>query len=31
MWVDLGYSDADYRHWSRFVDVYVLGEGPPTQ
>jgi uncharacterized protein YabE (DUF348 family) len=28
MWIDLGYSDADYRHWSRYVDVYVLGEAP---
>lgn len=30
MWIDLGYSDADYRQWSRYVDVYVLGEGPST-
>lgn len=28
MWIDLGYSDADYQHWSRYVDVYVLGEPP---
>lgn len=28
MWIDLGYSDADYQQWSRNVDVYVLGEAP---
>lgn len=28
MWIDLGYSDADYRPWARYVDVYVLGEPP---
>jgi resuscitation-promoting factor RpfB len=30
MWVDLGYSDADYRPWARYVDVYVLGEPPAS-
>jgi uncharacterized protein YabE (DUF348 family)/3D (Asp-Asp-Asp) domain-containing protein len=29
-WVDLGYSDADWRSWSRPVDVYLLAP-PPNQ
>lgn len=24
LWIDLGYSDADFRSWSRYVDVYLL-------
>jgi uncharacterized protein YabE (DUF348 family)/3D (Asp-Asp-Asp) domain-containing protein len=28
LWVDLGYSDADYRHWSRYVEIYVLTPVP---
>jgi uncharacterized protein YabE (DUF348 family) len=28
MWVDLGYSDNDYQHWSRTVDVYLLTPVP---
>lgn len=27
-WIDLGYSDADYQHWSRWVDVYLLTPVP---
>jgi 3D (Asp-Asp-Asp) domain-containing protein len=27
-WIDLGYSDADWRSWSRRVQVYVLGTTP---
>jgi uncharacterized protein YabE (DUF348 family) len=30
MWIDLGYSDADFQSWARYVDVYVLGEPPAT-
>lgn len=28
LWIDLGYSDADYRHWSRYVDIYLLTPVP---
>jgi uncharacterized protein YabE (DUF348 family) len=28
LWIDLGYSDADYQHWSRYVDIYVLTPVP---
>lgn len=28
MWIDLGYSDADWRSWSSYVDVYVLTPPP---
>ncbi len=28
MFIDLGYSDADYRSWSRWVDVYLLTPVP---
>jgi 3D (Asp-Asp-Asp) domain-containing protein len=24
LWVDLGYSDADYRGWYGYHDVYIL-------
>ncbi|MDX2162441.1 MAG: ubiquitin-like domain-containing protein [bacterium] len=27
-WIDLGYSDADYRPWARYVDVYLLAPPP---
>ncbi len=27
-WVDLGYSDADWVSWSRYVDVYLLAPPP---
>jgi uncharacterized protein YabE (DUF348 family) len=30
MWVDLGYSDDDYQHWSHYVEVYVLTPIPET-
>ena len=30
LWIDLGYSDHDYRHWARWVDVYVLTPVPPN-
>lgn len=29
-WIDLGYSDADWVSWSRYVDVYVLTPVPAT-
>jgi uncharacterized protein YabE (DUF348 family)/3D (Asp-Asp-Asp) domain-containing protein len=29
-WIDLGYSDADWRSWSRPVEVYLLAP-PPRQ
>lgn len=29
-WIDLGYSDADWRSWSRSIDVYLLAP-PPRQ
>ncbi len=28
LWVDLGYSDADYRGWSGYADVYILTPVP---
>lgn len=28
LWVDLGYSDHDYEHWARYVDVYFLTPVP---
>ena len=28
LWVDLGYSDADWRSWSGYVDVYILTPVP---
>jgi uncharacterized protein YabE (DUF348 family) len=28
LWIDLGYSDADFRPWSRYVNVYVLTPVP---
>jgi uncharacterized protein YabE (DUF348 family) len=30
LWIDLGYSDADFRPWSRYVNVYILTPVPPT-
>jgi uncharacterized protein YabE (DUF348 family)/3D (Asp-Asp-Asp) domain-containing protein len=30
LWIDLGYSDADFRSWSRYVNVYILTPVPPT-
>jgi resuscitation-promoting factor RpfB len=27
-WIDLGYSDADYRSWHQYVDVYLLTPVP---
>jgi uncharacterized protein YabE (DUF348 family) len=29
LWIDLGYSDADFQHWARPVDVYLLTPVPP--
>ncbi|NWF70554.1 MAG: DUF348 domain-containing protein [Chloroflexi bacterium] len=29
-WVDLGYSDADWVSWSRYVDIYLLLPVPET-
>lgn len=29
LWVDLGYSDSDWRSWSGYVDVYILTPVPP--
>ena len=29
LWVDLGYSDADYRGWYGYHDVYILTPVPP--
>ncbi|MCA9871953.1 MAG: DUF348 domain-containing protein [Anaerolineae bacterium] len=29
-WIDLGYDDGTARHWSRCVDVYMVGEPPPS-
>ncbi|MFT3895971.1 MAG: ubiquitin-like domain-containing protein [Anaerolineales bacterium] len=29
-WIDLGYSDADYKGWSSWVTVYFLTPVPPT-
>lgn len=28
LWIDLGYSDADYQPWSGFVTVYFLAPAP---
>lgn len=28
LWIDLGYSDADWRSWSGYVDVYILTPVP---
>jgi len=28
LWIDLGYEDHDYVHWSEFVDVYLLTPVP---
>ncbi len=28
LWIDLGYSDADYRGWSGYTDVYILTPVP---
>ncbi len=28
MWIDLGYSDADFRQWARYVEVYILTPVP---
>ncbi|MBK8024291.1 MAG: DUF348 domain-containing protein [Chloroflexi bacterium] len=30
LWVDLGYSDADWVSWSGYVDVYILTPVPPV-
>jgi len=30
LWVDLGYSDADWRTWSGYTDVYILTPVPAT-
>lgn len=30
LWVDLGYSDADYRGWYGYHDVYILTPVPPN-
>ncbi len=30
LFIDLGYSDADYRPWSKWVDVYLLTPVPPA-
>ncbi|MCS6836749.1 MAG: G5 domain-containing protein [Anaerolineae bacterium] len=29
-WIDLGYSDADFVGWHRYVDVYLLAPVPPN-
>lgn len=29
-WIDLGYDDGQLRPWGRCVDVYLLGEPPPS-
>jgi resuscitation-promoting factor RpfB len=29
-WIDLGYSDDDYQHWSSWVTVYFLTPVPPN-
>lgn len=32
LWIDLGYSDHDWRSWSRPIDVYLLAPAPdPSQ
>jgi len=28
LWIDLGYSDEDFRPWARRVDVYLLTPVP---
>jgi resuscitation-promoting factor RpfB len=28
LWIDLGYSDEEYKAWSRYVDVYLLTPVP---
>ena len=28
MWIDLGYSDEDYQHWSHYTEVYILTPVP---
>lgn len=28
LWIDLGYGDAEFRPWSRYVDVYLLTPVP---
>ncbi|MEP7293721.1 MAG: ubiquitin-like domain-containing protein, partial [Chloroflexota bacterium] len=30
LWVDLGYSDSDYRGWYGYHDVYILTPVPPN-
>ncbi|MDZ4770491.1 MAG: ubiquitin-like domain-containing protein [Chloroflexota bacterium] len=30
LWIDLGYSDADWVGWARTVNVYILTPVPPT-
>jgi uncharacterized protein YabE (DUF348 family) len=30
LWIDLGYSDAEFRPWSRYVNVYILTPVPPN-
>ncbi len=29
-WIDLGYDDGSARSWGRCVDVYMVGEPPPS-
>jgi len=29
-WIDLGYSDADFVGWHRYVDIYLLAPVPPN-
>jgi resuscitation-promoting factor RpfB len=29
-WIDLGYSDDDYRSWHQYVDIYLLTPVPAT-
>jgi uncharacterized protein YabE (DUF348 family)/3D (Asp-Asp-Asp) domain-containing protein len=28
LWIDLGYDDSNYEHWSKYVDVYLLAPVP---
>lgn len=30
LWIDLGYSDHDFRHWARWTEVYLLTPVPPN-
>ncbi len=30
LWIDLGYSDDDYMHWSQYVTVYFLTPAPAS-